>query len=217
MKYSFLFHEPVEDLHELERRMRIVAEEGYHGVELSAFHPMGYSIEAVSDLAGRYRLPVVSMLTGWSYGEGFCLSSPDPSLRRRAVDRLNDYVKQAEKLGCLLVVGLLQGLRSDEPDPGLANERIVEGLKEVARNAGVRGVRLVIEPVNHLQVGFNHTAAAAAAIASRVGSSALGYMLDTFHLNIEERSLEQVLDEHACRVWHVHLCETTGRGLGPGI
>ena len=67
----------------------------------------------------------------------------------------------AARLRSLVVVGLLQGFRSDEPDPAVANERIAEALSRVARVAESRGVRIVVEPVNHLQVGFNHTAAEA--------------------------------------------------------
>ncbi len=216
MKFSFLFHEPVTALAELDRRMGVLKALGYHGIELSAFHPMPYSITGVQALALKHNLPVVSMLTGWSYGEGCCLSSPDPAARSRAAARLCNYVDQAAELGCLLVVGLLQGLRKDEPDGSLANDRIAEGLGIVARKAAEKGVRLVIEPVNHLQVGFNNRACEARAMARRVHSAALGYMLDTFHLNIEERSVESALDEFAAEAWHFHLCETTGLRLGSG-
>ena len=110
-------------------------------------------------------------------------------VRDRAVDRLIDYVGQAADTESLIVVGLMQGLRSDEPDGSKANDRIAEGLRRVCRVAEQLGVSLVIEPVNHLQVGFNHTVAEASALADRVGSPSLGVMLDTFHMNIEERSV----------------------------
>jgi sugar phosphate isomerase/epimerase len=132
------------------------------------------------------------------------------------VCRLNDYVGQAAAHRALIVVGLLQGLRSDEPDEGIANERIVLGLRRVARVAEDRGVTVVLEPVNHLQVGFNNTIDQAAALVERIGSPALGYMLDTFHLNIEEPSLLGAVRAHAPRVRHVHLCETNGGPFGTG-
>jgi D-psicose/D-tagatose/L-ribulose 3-epimerase len=110
----------------------------------------------------------------------------------------------------------MQGLRSDEADPEVANERIVAGLRDVSRAAEAQGVRLVIEPVNHLQVGFNHTAAEALALVERVNSPALGYMLDTIHMNIEERSLLETIKVHASRIGHFHLCETNGGLFGSG-
>ena len=164
MQFSFLFHEPIPTLAELDRRMGILASLGYKGVELSAFHPISYTAEEIAGVTRTRGVPVVSFLTGWSYAnERLCLSSPDSLVRGRTVCRLNDYVGDAARLNALLVVGLLQGLRSDEPDLAIANARIVEGLRRVARTAQDRGISIVLEPVNHLQVGFNHNAADVAA------------------------------------------------------
>lgn len=217
MRFSFLFHEPIPDLAGLDLRMARLAALGYQGIELSASHPSPYPTEAVADLSDKHDLPVVSFLSGWSYAhEGLCLSSPDPSIRDRAVARLGDYVRQAASLNALLVVGLMQGLRSDEPDEPTAQERIAICLRQVATIAESAGTSVVIEPVNHLQAGFNNSAGEAAAVAARVGSPALGTMLDTLHMNIEERSVVGALRDHAPRARHVHLCETNGGPFGTG-
>jgi sugar phosphate isomerase/epimerase len=217
MRISFLMNDPVADLDELARRMAILAGMGYHGIELVATHPMGFAIEDLVALADRRHFPVVSLLSGWSYAhEGLCLSSPDAAIRARAVGRLNDYVRMAASLRALVVVGLMQGLRKDEPDEARANDRIAEGLGQVARVAEEQGVLVVLEPVNHLQVGFNHTAADASALVHRVDSPALGYMLDTIHMNIEERSILQTVRAHGSRIRHFHLCETNGGAFGAG-
>jgi D-psicose/D-tagatose/L-ribulose 3-epimerase len=129
---------------------------------------------------------------------------------------LTEYVEQASRLGALLVVGLMQGLRRDEPDPIRAHERIADCLHQLGRAAADRGVTVVIEPVNHLQVGFHHTAAAVAALVEEVRSPALGYMLDTIHMNIEERSVLETIRTHGPHIRHFHLCETNGGPFGTG-
>jgi sugar phosphate isomerase/epimerase len=217
MKFSFLFYEPIEALDELDRRMGLLSSMGYDGVELSAFHPLPYPVEAVAGLAEKHRLPVVSLLSGWSYPhEGLCLSSPDELVRDRAVARLSDYVGQAAVLGSLIVVGLMQGLRTDEPDPEKANDRIADALSRVRRVAEGQGGSIVLEPVNHLQVGFNNSVAEACALVDRIRSPSMGVMLDTFHMNIEERSVVDVIRSHGPRARHVHLCETNGGRFGTG-
>ena len=217
MKFSFLFYEPIEALDELDRRMGLLSSLGYDGVELSAFHPLPYPVEAVAGLAEKHHLPVVSMLSGWSYPhEKLCLSSPDPSVRDRAVERLSDYVGQAAALGSLIVVGLMQGLRADEPDPEKASDRIAEALGRVCRVAERQDVSIVLEPVNHLQVGFHNSVAEACALVDRIGSPSMGVMLDTFHMNIEERSVVGAIRSHGSRARHVHLCETSGGPFGTG-
>ncbi len=217
MKFSFLFYEPIRRLADLERRMQHLAALGYRGIELSAFHPLPYAIEDVQALSEKHHLPVVSLLSGWSYAEeGLCLSSPDAKVRSRAVQRLCEYVGQAGRLGAVVVVGLMQGLRRDEADEVKANLRIVECLRQVAASAAKEQTRVVIEPVNHLQVGFNHTAAEVAALVNQVGSPALGYMLDTIHMNIEERSILETIRTHGSCIGHFHLCETNGGPFGTG-
>jgi D-psicose/D-tagatose/L-ribulose 3-epimerase len=212
-----MMYDPVPDLAELTRRMDAVAALGYQGIELSATHPLGYEVDDLADVSKRLGLPVVSLLSGWSYGaEKLCLSSPVEVVRVRAASRIASYVRMAGRLGALVVVGLMQGLRSDEPDERVANDRIAEGLARVAHVAEAEGVTVAIEPVNHLQVGFNHTAAEAAAMAARVGSPALGYMLDTLHMNIEERSVLGAIREYGASARHVHLCETNGGPFGTG-
>lgn len=217
MKLSYLVYDPVSELPELARRMELVASLGYHGIELLATHPLGYPIEEVVALSKKHRLPVVSLLSGWSYAnEGLCLCSPRVEVRDRAVERLIEYAHYAARLNAVLVVGLMQGLRKDEPDEGKANERIAACLQQVAPVAERQGVTLVIEPVNHMQVGFNHTAAGVAALVERIGSLAVGYMLDTIHMNIEERSIIETIRAHGPRIRHFHLCETNGGRFGTG-
>lgn len=217
MELSFLLYEPVPDLSELDRRMGRVAALGYQGVELTASHPPPCPAEEVVALARKHNLPVVSLLSGWSYGaEGLCLASRQADVRERAVARLIEYAGYAAKLGAVLVVGLMQGLRADEADADEANRRIAAGLKPVADAAARLGTTVVLEPVNHLQVGFNHTAAEAVAMVERVGSPGLSYMLDTIHLNIEERSVLDAIRAHGGRIRHFHLCETNGGLFGSG-
>jgi D-psicose/D-tagatose/L-ribulose 3-epimerase len=217
MKPSFLFHEPIESLSALDERMRVVAGCGYAGIELSARHPMPYTAGQVAELAGQHNLDVVSILSGWSYAhERLCLSSRDADVRRRAVARLQEYAAYCGELGCVLVVGLMQGLRSDEPDAALASERIVEGLRAVAAAAHDAGISAVLEPVNHMQVGFHNTADEAADVVARVGSRALGIMLDTLHMNVEERSVLEAIRRHGAQARHFHLCDTNGGPFGTG-
>jgi sugar phosphate isomerase/epimerase len=217
MKLSYIVCEPASDLAALELRIERIAELGYDGIELVATHPLGYPIEALVAASQRARLPVVSLLSGWSYAnEGLCLSSPDRAIRDRAVDRLIEYVELAAQLDSLVVVGLMQGLRADEPDLATANERIAAALADVSRVAEKRRVPIIIEPVNHLQVGFNHTAAAVAELIDRVGSPAVSLMLDTIHMNIEERSMLETIRQYGKRIGHFHLCESNGGPFGSG-
>ncbi len=217
MKFSYMVYQPVRRQCDLLERMQYIAGLGYQGIELLATHPMGFVVDEALELVEKFRLPIVSLLSGWSYeNEGLCLSSPDAAVREKAVARLIEYVGYAAKLNSVLVVGLMQGLRSDEPDEGVAQGRIAAGLRLVADAAAKQGVTVVIEPVNHQQVGFNHTAGEAAHMVERVASPGLSYMLDTIHMHIEERNPLETIRQHGGRIRHFHLCETNGGPFGEG-
>ena len=53
-------------------------------------------------------------------------------------------------------------------------------------------------------------------MVEQVGSPGLTYMLDTIHLNIEERSVVETIRVHGGRIRHFHLCETNGGMFGTG-
>ncbi len=118
----------------------------------------------------------------------------------------------AQRFDTILVVGLLQGFRSDEPDPAVANERIAACLAEVAAAA----VDIVVEPINHLQVGFNNSVGEVRDLIAATGSSRLHPMVDTIHMNVEEASLVQPIRDCGASLRHVHLCESNGAILGSG-
>jgi sugar phosphate isomerase/epimerase len=189
---------------------------GYDGVELNLTEPFGIEPAELDRMIREVGLTIPSFLTGEAYADGLCLSAADASVRRRTVERLIGYVSVASRFNAVLVVGLLQGLRRDEPDPNVANRRIADGLKQVAVVAGAKGVDLVIEPVNHLQVGFNNTVAEVRSLIAAIGLPAVRPMVDTIHLNIEERSLIDPILDCGKSLRHVHLCESNGGPFGTG-
>jgi D-psicose/D-tagatose/L-ribulose 3-epimerase len=189
---------------------------GYEGVELNLTEPLGIDRVALRRLVDDSGLVVPSFLTGEAYLDGLCLSTPDAAVRTRTVARLTGYLDLAREFSACLVVGLLQGLRKDEPDPGMANHRIVECLKSVAEAAATQGVDLVIEPVNHLQVGFNNSVAEVLALIDAIGLPSVRPMVDTVHMNIEERSLTDPILACGRALRHVHLCESNGGRFGSG-
>src|SRR5690242_8225068 len=103
MKLTFLFYEPIPSLDEVSRRMKRLAALGYQGIELSAMHPPPYPAADLQRVAEENQMPVVSFLSGWSYGhEKLCLASPDQVIREKAVERLRSYIDYAAPLGALV-------------------------------------------------------------------------------------------------------------------
>jgi D-psicose/D-tagatose/L-ribulose 3-epimerase len=86
--------------------------------------------------------------------------------------------------------------------------RIVEGLRPVADDAGERRVALAIEPINRFETSVVNTAEQALEIVERIDSPACGVLLDTFHMNIEEKLPAAAIRAVGSRLVHLHACGT---------
>ena len=218
-RYSYIIIKPLEAFESQERvreTLALLKECGYDGVELNLTGSPALDLDRLEQWLSEMDLVIPSFLTGEAYNQGLCLSSPNRSIRQRTIDRLTAYLDVARQFKSVLVVGLLQGLLSDEPDVEAANRRIRRGLHEIAAQAEEKGVEVVIEPVNHLQVGFNNSVAQVRRLVAEVGSPSLKPMVDTIHMNIEERSLVEPILTCGPALRHVHLCESNGSLLGTG-
>ena len=214
-RYSYIIID-FSEIKDVRATFALLRECGYAGVELNLTPDVLNRLDEIESAADANGLVVPALLTGAAYEEGLCLSSPDPEIRNGAVQRLKSYLGPASRFNAILVVGLLQGLRSDEADPLVANQRIAACLREVGLAALEAGAEFVIEPVNHLQVGFNNSLAEVQRLIAEIDLPVFKPMLDTIHINIEETSLTEPVYRCGESLGHVHLCESNGGLFGTG-
>ncbi len=85
-------------------------------------------------------------------------------------------------------------------------DRVVNGLRPVAEYAGERGVRLAVEPINRFETSVLNTMEQTLDVVEDVGSAACGILLDTFHMNIEEKHPGRAIRAAGHHLVHVHAC-----------
>ena len=90
----------------------------------------------------------------------------------------------------------------------------VEVHKRAAQYAAMSGIQLSVEPLNRFECYFLNTARDAQALVDRVDEPNYGYLYDTFHFNIEEKSLPEAIRVTASAINNVHISEND-RGI-PG-
>lgn len=113
---------------------------------------------------------------------------------------------------CYSAVGKLTGQSRTEEEW----KRAVEGLKELAKVAEDCQVKLALEPLNRFETYFLNTAEDAVRLVKEVDSPWVGIHLDTFHMNIEEKSLYQAIKQAGKHLFHVHTCENDRGTPGEG-
>lgn len=150
---------------------------------------------------------------------GMGLAADAPGVRARTLAFLETAVSAAAEMGMRVFGGMLyavpgkftgQRARKDELN------RIADGLRRVAARAEVAGICLAIEPVNRYETYLVNTAQQAQVLVDTIGAPNVGLLLDTYHMNIEERGLAATLTRYAGSLRHLHLNESDRGTPGGG-
>lgn len=154
------------------------------------------------------------------------LASADPAAHEAGVRYLGDCVRVAGELGAGIVGGPLYGAplvfagRAPAPVPEAERARridqVVGGLKQAAAVATDAGVRLAIEPLNRFETDIANTTGHALALADAVDSPAVGVLLDTFHMNMEDASIPDAIRRAGHRIVHFQANENNRGFVGSG-
>ena len=200
-----------------EEKAAKAAKMGYEGIELMVRDPAGLNWEAVKDTLDEAGLEVPQVVTGELFGaDGLCLATADEDLHRRAEERTRSVIDLAAYLGAMVNIGRVRGqlkFLGDVPD---AWAMAVDRLREAVAYAAEQGVKITIEPINRYETDFIFSAADGMRLVEDLDSDNIGLMLDLFHMNIEDDSIEGGLRLAGDRLWHVHIADSNRRYPGSG-
>ena len=145
------------------------------------------------------------------------IASDDRKARQGGVDYLKACIDAAAAIGADVVGGPLYGgplvFAGVRPTPITETERqarferCVEGLAEVSADATAAAIRLALEPLNRFETDIISTVSQAVDVIDHVDSPALGLLLDSFHMNIEESSIGDAIRKAGKRVVHFQANE----------
>jgi D-psicose/D-tagatose/L-ribulose 3-epimerase len=187
---------------------------GFDGVEIARFNFADFpALEIRRGLAENGLQPIFcSALTGQT-----SLISGNAKVRKQARDFLVSGIECAASIGAKVFcgpfvspVGQLLGRRRTAEEWNWA----IEGLTSLGDALDANDVTLAVEPLNRFECYALNTAEDAACLIDAVGHPRIGVLFDTFHANIEEKSIAAAVDRLGSRIKHVHTCEND-RGI-PG-
>lgn len=125
------------------------------------------------------------------------VSSLDESIRQGGVKYLQNIIRKMAVGGGDLLSGVSyagwgtpDGIL-DTKEPYI--EQSVKSMKEIIRVAEDCGVTYCVEAVNRFETCIINTAAEALDYVARVDSPNIGVLLDTYHMNIEEKSFADAI------------------------
>ncbi|MDB5051805.1 MAG: Isomerase [Fibrobacteres bacterium] len=189
---------------------------GYDGVEVPIFDPQPDKYAALGKKLDSLGLERTAVTVS---GKDNNPISPDARNRKRSVENLKRAIECCQAGGMELLVGPYyaalgeftgQGPTKDEWNWG------VDSLRPVAEYGRKLGVGLALEPLNRFEIYFLNTAEDGDRFAREIGIPGCGTLYDTFHANIEEKSIAKAVQAIAGSVKHVHISENDRSTPGSG-
>jgi hydroxypyruvate isomerase len=184
---------------------------GFNAVEY--LFPYDYDKAMLREELTRYGLTQVlhNLPAGnWAAGErGIAIFRDRLEEFRDGVARAIDYAKALDcrQLNCLV------GIAPADANTAELREVLVSNLRFAASALAQHGIKLLIEPINTLDIpGFflNRTEQAVELI-SEVRSPNLFIQYDIYHMQIMEGDLARTVQKHLDRIAHIQLADNPGR------
>lgn len=185
-----------------------IAEMGFDAVELP--------LESPGDLTAEVLGPVLAATGLRPYvvgamAPGRDLVDADPEVVRGTQSYLRACVDLAAEIGAPAVCGPFYAAtgrvwRMDAEARVRAHDELRENLAPVVEHAGAAGVRIGIEPLNRYETSLVNTVEQALVALDPLLGSACGLALDSYHLNIEERSSAAAIRTAGRHLAHVQVC-----------
>jgi len=158
---------------------------------------------------------ITSISTGMGFAaEGLSLIDDSPKVRDKARGRLEGMIDLAGELGCSVIIGLLRGIIPDFSHYSLYEDRLTENMLILVERAGKAEVNLDIEAISFIQCNYFKTGRQTLDYVKKIGEERLKILLDTFHMNIEERDIPECVAE--CGDWLRYVHYSDSNRLRPG-
>jgi D-psicose/D-tagatose/L-ribulose 3-epimerase len=191
---------------------------GFDGIEVAVLDRDTFDVAEVRAALQRNAVtPIVST----ALPETRDLIHENPDYQRAGQDFLRYCVDVAVALGADRVIGPIVAAptrlwMADAAQQEREFDRAVQNVRPVADYAAGHGVKLALELLNRFESPFANTAEAGVRLAEAVGNPAFGLLLDTFHMNIEEKDVGAAIRHVGQRLHHFHAIENDRGTPGSG-
>lgn len=187
-----------------------VAKLGFDLIEICVEDPATIDAAAIRE---RCNAAGIGATVCGAFGPDRDMSSDDPAVRENTKAYMRTCIDIAEGIGARTVVGPMYSAvgrtRMAEPAERKAQRSLAaDGIRECARYGAGKGVSLGIEPLNRFETDLINTVDQGIGLIDEVGEKNVGLLLDTFHMNIEEKDLPKAIRKAAGRITEFHACSS---------
>jgi D-psicose/D-tagatose/L-ribulose 3-epimerase len=138
--------------------------------------------------------------------------SEDEDMQKSGVAYIKKLIDMADIFDAKTIVGPAYsvGIHPEFLNPDnkkRAWDNCVKNIKEAGEYAGLHGKRIAVEPLNRYETNFINTAEEALELITEVNNPHIGVQLDVYHMNIEDKDLEDSIVNTGKYLFHLHVPE----------
>lgn len=185
-----------------------VAEWGFDVIELPVENAGDWNPETAAKLLADLGL---SATVGLVMGDDRNLVATDAATVSFTQDYLCRVLDAAATVGSPVIAGpayasVGRTWRMDDSTRAGHFRELADNLGPVVEHAISVGVRLGLEPLNRYETSLINTVQHALDAVAPLPAEGIGVLLDTYHMNIEEKDLSAAIRSAAGRIAHVQVC-----------
>ncbi|MEH7544477.1 D-tagatose 3-epimerase [Neobacillus bataviensis] len=163
----------------------------------------------------------VQALVCGAFGPNRDISSEDAAIREQGIEYIKTCIDIAAELGSPLVSGPMYSAtgktRLLTPDEKKQQWNwAAENMKIVADYASEKSIRLAVEILNRFETDFINTVQQGLDFLELVDCDNVGFLLDTFHMNLEEKDIAEAIKLAGSKIFNFHSCENDRGTPGTG-
>jgi 5-keto-L-gluconate epimerase len=182
---------------------------GYNGVELAIRDPDFVDVGALEKVLTEHGLKVPAIGTGQAWGEErLSFTNPDKEVRNAAVRRIKRQIQLAHQFNALVIIGLIRGVTPTGQTKVQSMRFLAECLQDCLETASELCVYLALEPLNRYETDLINSTTDGLELINQIRSPNLGLLLDSFHMNIEEASIEDSIRMCGKNIIHFHIVDS---------
>lgn len=190
---------------------------GFDAVELHIEEPEKVDFFEINTICKNNDLEVSAISSGLSYTQGrLSLFSKDNAIKERARKRFQNYIDLCAELNCMLILGLMNGQLLSNYTINEANDLLEEYLSEILVYAEQKEVTIVFEPINSFLTNFMNEVSSVVDYVNRLQRSNFKTLIDSYHMNIEEKSFIDPLYYAKDVLGYVHISDSNRKAPGLG-
>ena len=218
---SFANIEPIEQV------INLLIESGLYYIEIPG-DPFNTSLKKNLEIINTYNLSVIGVTGLWTRSKRLSpiLLTTDQDILSFSIDYIKECIKMCNYFGgtffniCLLSDKDLQLDYNHEiiprEDKRKLLKRILPILSELTYYSKEFGVSILLEPLNRYSTPFCCDTTDAIYISSKIDNEYFAILLDTYHMNIEEKNFFESINKTKKYLKHIHFSDNNRKMPGLG-